>query len=88
MADAATLRRDLAWAVDLALTGDWAGAHAIVQAWEPANDPLASWVHAVLHKQEGDADNARYWYRQAGRFFEAYGDVPAELTAIRAVLTY
>ena len=31
------------------------------------NDPTAAWIHAVLHKIEGDLDNSRYWYRQAGK---------------------
>ena len=31
------------------------------------SDPLSAWVHAVLHKIEGDASNSRYWYRRAGR---------------------
>lgn len=79
-------RAELVTAVDKALAGDWDGAHAIVQQDE--NDPLACWVHAVLHKQEGDATNARYWYRQASQFYESYADPMAELAAIKAVLTY
>ncbi len=43
---------------------DWDRAHKIVQTMESAN---ASWVHAYLHRKEGDLDNARYWYRRAGR---------------------
>ena len=30
------------------------------------------WIHAVLHKIEGDASNARYWYRLAGQSYEAF----------------
>jgi hypothetical protein len=44
--------------------GDWDGAHAIVQD-DPS--PEAAWVHAHLHRIEGDLSNARYWYRRAGR---------------------
>ena len=44
--------------------GDWDGAHAIVQD-DPS--PEAAWVHAHLHRVEGDLANARYWYRRAGR---------------------
>jgi hypothetical protein len=73
-------------AVDHALAGDWDAAHAIVQ--EDEADPLACWVHAVLHKQEGDAANARYWYRLANQFYESYADPMAELAAIKAVLIY
>ena len=44
--------------------GDWDSAHKIAQ-----NDPSAdgSWVHAYLHRVEGDLGNASYWYRSAGR---------------------
>ncbi len=77
---------DVTKAVDLALAGDWDGAHAIVQ--EDETDRFACWVHAVLHKIEGDAENARYWYRLAGQFYEAYPDPKAELAAIKAALTY
>ena len=44
--------------------GDWERAHRIVQ---DESDPEAAWVHAWLHRVEGDLDNARYWYGQAGR---------------------
>jgi hypothetical protein len=80
-------RDDLVRAVDLALAGDWDGAHGIVQRDE--DDATFCWVHAVLHKIEGDAGNARYWYRRSGgQAYEAYADPRAELAAIKAVLTY
>ena len=79
-------REDLVHAIDLALAGDWTGAHAIVQQDE--TDPTFCWVHAVLHKIEGDAANARYWYRLSGQSYEAYADPKVELAAIKAVLTY
>jgi hypothetical protein len=79
-------REDLIRAVDLALVGDWHGAHEIAQLDEA--DPTSCWLHAVLHKIEGDAANARYWYRLAGQAYEAYPDPKAELAAIKAVLTY
>lgn len=44
--------------------GRWDLAHEIVQ--EEAGAP-AAWVHAYLHRKEGDLGNARYWYRRAGR---------------------
>lgn len=77
---------DLFEAVNLALADDWAGAHTIVQAHE--SDRMACWIHAVLHKIEGDADNSRYWYLRAGQFYESYADPKQELQAIRAALTY
>lgn len=86
MADPAELRQELSRAVELALGGDWQSAHTIVQAHE--DDTTACWVHAVLHKIEGDESNSRYWYRRSGQAFEAYGDPRAELTAIKAALGY
>jgi hypothetical protein len=44
--------------------GDWAAAHALVQDEESA---AAAWVHAHLHRVEGDEGNAGYWYRRAGK---------------------
>ena len=44
--------------------GDWERAHQITQDIE---SPEAAWVHAYLHRKEGDAGNARYWYQRAGR---------------------
>jgi hypothetical protein len=44
--------------------GDWEAAHAVVQE---ATDPDAAWVHAYLHRKEGDEGNAGYWYQRAGR---------------------
>jgi hypothetical protein len=77
---------DLIRAIDLALAGDWAGAHGIVQQHE--GHKIADWIHAVLHKIEGDAGNSRYWYRQAGQFYESYADPRAELSAIKAAVSY
>ncbi len=82
----ATEREELARACDLALADQWDGAHGIVQAHE--DDTTACWIHAVLHKIEGDTGNARYWYARAGQFYESYPDAKAELRAIRATLTY
>jgi hypothetical protein len=45
-----------------AAKGDWDQAHKIVQEEESAD---AAWVHAYLHRVEGDLGNAGYWYRQA-----------------------
>ena len=42
--------------------GDWAGAHEVAQ---DVPDPDGAWVHAYLHRKEGDASNAAYWYRRA-----------------------
>jgi hypothetical protein len=47
-----------------AAKGNWDQAHKIVQD-EAGKD--AAWVHAYLHRVEGDLGNAGYWYRQAGQ---------------------
>lgn len=44
--------------------GNWKKAHEVVQE---AQGPDAAWVHAYLHRKEGDLGNARYWYRRASR---------------------
>ena len=44
--------------------GDWDAAHHVAQ---DVPDPDGAWVHAYLHRKEGDAGNAAYWYRRAGR---------------------
>ena len=43
--------------------GEWHAAHALAQA---ADDATGAWVHAFLHRVEGDPANAGYWYRRAG----------------------
>jgi hypothetical protein len=79
-------RQELTTAVELALAGDWDGAHRIVQAFE--DDATASWIHACLHKLEPDEPNSRYWYRRSGHAYEEYADGRVELAAIKAALTY
>ena len=44
--------------------GNWDKAHELIQDIEDAN---AAWIHAYLHRKEGDTWNADYWYRRAGR---------------------
>lgn len=44
--------------------GDWEEAHRLAQS---QNNPSVSWVHAHLHRVEGDLGNAAYWYRLADR---------------------
>ena len=57
---------------------DWDKAHKIVMD-NTGKD--CAWVHAYLHRREGDLENARYWYAQAGRP-EAKGSLPAEWARI------
>jgi hypothetical protein len=63
--------------------GAWEPAHAIVQG---ENSRLAAWLHGIVHTLEGDLDNARYWYRQAGRPFPGAAAVRAEMGAARRAL--
>lgn len=58
--------------------GDWAGAHAAAQA---SGGREGAWVHAYLHRKEGDEMNAGYWYARAGRP-AASGELRAEWEAI------
>ena len=44
--------------------GNWDKAHRLAQTQD---DPAGAWVHAHLHRIEGDHGNAGYWYRRAGR---------------------
>jgi hypothetical protein len=44
--------------------GDWKRAHESAQQDEGS---AGSWVHAYLHRKEGDSSNAAYWYRRAGK---------------------
>ena len=65
-----------------AAKGDWDAAHTIVQDESDAN---SAWVHAYLHRAEGDAGNAAYWYREAKRPV-ATGTLDREWEAIVAAL--
>jgi len=62
--------------------GAWKEAHEIVQE---INDPKAAWIHAYLHRKEGDEGNAAYWYRRADKEFpscsldQEWGEIVAAL---------
>ena len=68
------LRRKLLVAAELALAGDWQAAHLVAQDHE--GEPLANWLHAIVHRMEGDLGNAGYWYARCGRRLRP--DVPTE----------
>jgi hypothetical protein len=44
--------------------GDWDAAHKIAQ---DIDTPTGAWIHAYLHRKEGDLGNAVYWYRRASQ---------------------
>jgi hypothetical protein len=62
--------------------GDWEQAHTLAQ--EVADDSGA-WIHAYLHRKEGDLDNAAYWYRRANQPIAA-DSLEAEWTRIATAL--
>ena len=62
--------------------GDWDKAHAAAQEGE---DKAGAWVHAYLHRKEGDLSNAGYWYRRAGKS-AATSALAAEWEAIARAL--
>ena len=62
--------------------GDWNAAHEAAQSDEGRD---GAWVHAYLHRKEGDTFNAGYWYRRAGKP-TATGTLDAEWEAIVSAL--
>ncbi len=76
------MKDQLIKAIRLANQGYWDEAHSIVQQIE---DPLSYWLHANLHREEGDLDNAKYWYHKAVREC-LEGDVEEERQQILNIL--
>ena len=71
-------------AIEFALNNKWDAAHKIVQE---IRTPNAQWIHAVLHKIEGDEGNSRYWYSRSGiEVYESYLDSTQELKSIKKYL--
>ena len=79
-----TQHNDLLRSVELAIAGEWEAAHNLVQQYE--EDRTAAWIHAVLHKIEGDSSNSRYWYRRANCLEHLTDDPRMELAAIQTKL--
>ena len=63
-------------------SGDWDRAHELAQS---AKGKPGDWVHAYLHRVEGDLSNAGYWYRRAGQPAHG-GELAAEWDEISAAL--
>jgi hypothetical protein len=61
--------------------GDWSKAHEIVQ---DARDGDSAWVHAYLHRKEGDLNNARFWYERSGQL-EFVGELNQEWEQITSI---
>ena len=76
--------QDCLEAIEFALEGKWNSAHEIVQEIKTSN---AQWIHAVLHKIEGDESNSRYWYSLSNlAAYESYLNPTQELKAIKEYL--
>jgi hypothetical protein len=80
-----SLKQALLGAVHQALGGDWQAAHLVAQDHE--GEPLANWLHAVVHRMEGDVGNASYWYRRCGRTLRPQVSTDIELKEIEAALS-
>ena len=80
MTDLESLRQ----AADLLGKGDWQHAHAISQE---DKSQTGCWIHGIVHVLEGDLDNARYWYRRAGRPFPENFSISNELQELREILS-
>ena len=63
--------------------GCWNEAHKLVQS---DDSELAAWLHGILHIQEGDLEDAEYWYGKANRHFRSRGSLDEELERFEAAL--
>ncbi len=63
--------------------GRWTEAHDLVQH---DDSPQAAWLHGILHIQEGDLEDAEYWYGKANQHFRSRGTLAEELNRWEAAL--
>lgn len=63
--------------------GRWIEAHNLVQS---DDSPQGAWLHGILHVQEGDLEDAEYWYDKANRHFRSRGSLEEELERFEAAL--
>ncbi len=64
-------------------SGRWREAHNLVQSDDSL---LGAWLHGILHIQEGDLEDAEYWYGKANRHFRSRGTLDEELESFTAEL--
>ncbi|MBV8503946.1 MAG: hypothetical protein JO006_19775 [Paucibacter sp.] len=69
--------------IALVRDGQWTEAHNQVQLYD---SEAAAWLHALLHVQEGDLEDAEYWYGKAGRDFRNRAPFSEELDALETYL--
>lgn len=62
---------------------DWHNAHEIAQDITNSN---GDWIHAYLHRKEGDVYNARYWYRRANKTFPDFSLEEEQKEIVNALL--
>lgn len=63
--------------------GRWTQAHNLVQSDDSL---LGAWLHGIVHIQEGDLEDAEYWYDKANRHFRSRGSLDEELVRFEAAL--
>jgi len=63
--------------------GRWTMAHGLVQS---DHSLLGAWLHGIVHIQEGDLEDAEYWYDKANRHFRSRGSLDEELERFEAAL--
>ena len=63
--------------------GQWTAAHNLVQQ---DDSPMAAWLHGIVHLQEGDLEDAEYWYGLGDRHFRSRGTLAEELERFAVVL--
>ena len=66
--------------------GRWNEAHRLVQDIQDDPSLLGAWLHGILHVQEGDLEDAEYWYGKAGRNFRSRGTLHEELARFETAL--
>lgn len=74
---------DLRKVLELMRLDRWIEAHNLVQL---DDSPLAAWLHGILHIQEGDLEDAEYWYGKADRHFRSRGTLAQEMERFEAAL--
>jgi hypothetical protein len=67
------------------LHDNWDTAHSIVQEMY---DTRAEWIHAYLHRKEGDIGNSKYWYRRCGKPYPGRMGFDAEIATILSDLQH
>lgn len=72
-------------AIWYAENGEWKRAHELCQQ---GDTPEGAWVHANLHRQEGDLSNAEYWYNRAGKSERSTSVEDERHEIISALLSY